>query len=248
VFIFCSTDSCFDVDPMADRLLFIIDFDGTVAPADTVDALLERFADPEWRDVEEQWVRGEINSQQCMAAQIALVRGERGPIEEFLHAIEIDPSFAGFVEYARQFADLAVVSDGLDDPIHHALRQLDVPIRIYANRLGFRPGGLDLSFPHGDSACAVGSGVCKCAVARTVDAGRGLSTVLIGDGRSDFCLARSADFVFARGTLRSHCEAENIRYMPFETFADVLAIVRGWNALDDYEGIPRETECHLVPG
>jgi 2-hydroxy-3-keto-5-methylthiopentenyl-1-phosphate phosphatase len=231
----------------ANFMLFIIDFDGTVAPTDTVDALLERFADPEWRRIEEQWVRGEINSQQCMAAQIGLVRGDREALEEFLHSVEIDPTFADFVHYAREVGDLAVVSDGLDDPIRHALRRLGVPIRIYANRLGFRRGGLHISFPYRDSACAVASGVCKCAVARSVNAGRGLSTVLIGDGRSDLCLARSADFVFARGTLRQYCEAENIIHAPFETFADVLNIVRGWNETD-YEAIPGETACQLVPG
>ena len=35
-------------------MLFIIDFDGTVAPADTVDDLLERFADPEWKRIEDK--------------------------------------------------------------------------------------------------------------------------------------------------------------------------------------------------
>ncbi|MGZ4808962.1 MAG: HAD-IB family phosphatase [Thermoanaerobaculia bacterium] len=228
-------------------MLFIIDFDGTIAPADTVDSLLERFADPEWRTIEEQWVRGEINSQQCMAAQIALVRGEGVVLEEFLHSVEIDPAFFDFVHYARQFADLAVVSDGLDDPIHHALRQLDVPIPVYANRLGFRPGGLGISFPYRDPACAVGSGVCKCAIARSVDAGRGLSTILIGDGRSDLCLARSADLVFAKGSLRRYCEAENIPHLPFETFGDVLTIIRGWNA-SEFDEPPEEAACQLIPG
>src|SRR5437867_5091172 len=80
-------------------MLFIIDFDGTVAPTDTVDALLERFADPEWRRIEEQWVSGQINSQQRMAAQIALVKGDRAALMEFLHSVAIDPSFVDFVCY-----------------------------------------------------------------------------------------------------------------------------------------------------
>ncbi len=228
-------------------MLFIIDFDGTVAPTDTVDALLERFADPDWRRIEEQWVRGEINSQECMAGQIALVGGDRSALDVFLHSVAIDPSFIDFVHYVRPFADLAVVSDGLDYPIRHALRKLDVPFAIYANRLGFRQGGLNISFPYADAACKVGSGVCKCAVARSVNAGRGLTTILIGDGRSDLCLARSADFVFAKGSLRDYCEAENIIHTPFETFGDVLPVIRGWNARD-FEEIPRESECPLVPG
>lgn len=212
------------------RLLFIIDFDGTIAPTDTVDALLERFADSEWRRIEEEWSRGTISSRQCMASQIALVRGEHADLKEFLHSVRIDPSFVMFVRYAREFADLAVVSDGLDDPIRRALHDLGVP--IFANRMAFRPGGLSISFPYFDSACAVASGVCKCAVARRLDAGRGLTTILIGDGRSDFCLARSVDYVLAKGTLRRLCEAENIIHTPFETFGDVLTIVRGWFAPD----------------
>ncbi|HEX7136815.1 MAG TPA: MtnX-like HAD-IB family phosphatase [Vicinamibacterales bacterium] len=223
-------------------MLFVIDFDGTVAPTDTVDALLDRFANPEWQRIEECWVRGEIDSRQCMAAQIALVSGDEVALKGFLHSVEIDPSFASFVDYVKDFADLAVISDGLDYPIRHALSGLGVPIPVYANRMAFRRGGLDISFPHFDSACAVGSGVCKCAAARSLDAGRGLPVILIGDGRSDLCVARAADHVFAKGTLLRFCEAQNINHSPFETFADVLAVVRGWNI----EEFSQESECPVI--
>src|SRR5437867_8040838 len=102
-------------------MLFIVDFDGTVAPTDTVDALLERFADPQWRRIEERWVSGEIDSRHCMAAQIALVRGSRAVLEEFLHSVTVDPSFIDFVRAVEAFAEVIVVSDGLDDPARHAL-------------------------------------------------------------------------------------------------------------------------------
>jgi 2-hydroxy-3-keto-5-methylthiopentenyl-1-phosphate phosphatase len=211
-------------------MLFIIDFDGTVAPADTVDALLERFANPEWRRIEAEWVAGRINSRQCMAAQLALVDGDRASLEEFLCSVAIDPSFPAFVRHVFPFADVAIVSDGLDYPIRHALQKLDIPpIPIYANKLEFRPGGLNISFPYTEIDCAFKSGVCKCAVARSVDAGRGLTTVLIGDGRSDLCIARAADYVFAKNSLQRYCESEGIIHTPFETFHDVLAVVRDWN-------------------
>lgn len=216
-------------------MLFVIDFDGTVAPTDTVDALLERFADPNWRAVEAQWVRGEINSQQCMAAQLAMVRTDQAVIEKFLQQAEIDPSFAEFVEYVRPFAELAVVSDGLDYTILHALRAIEPPLAIYANALEFRSRGLGIGFPHADAACKVNSGVCKCAVARSIDAGRGLATILIGDGQSDTCIARTADHVFAKGSLRRFCIAENIVHTPFETFSDVLSVIRGWN-VQEHQG------------
>ncbi len=227
-------------------MLFIIDFDGTVAPTDTVDALLERFADPEWRRIEEQWVNGQINSRECMASQIALVSADRPVLEDFLKSVAIDPAFPSFVRFASTFAELAIVSDGLDYPIRQALQKLDIPpIPVYANRLGFRPGGLDISFPYTDATCAVKSGVCKCAVSRAVDAGRGLTTVLIGDGRSDQCIAREASYVFAKGSLLRFCREENIDHIAFDSFADVLAVIRGWN-IQPREMPLKELECPLA--
>ncbi len=227
-------------------MLFIVDFDGTVAPTDTVDALLERFADPEWRRVEEQWVAGQINSQECMKAQLSLVTAERETVENFLQSVAIDPSFAGFVRYASAFAEVAVVSDGLDYPIRHALQKLNIPpIPIYANRLEFRAHGLDITFPHTDAACMPRSGVCKCAVARAFNVDRGLSTVLIGDGRSDRCIAQSADYVFAKGALREYCEAKGIAYTPFDSFNDILTVIKKWDTVQ-FNKAPREKPCLLA--
>jgi 2-hydroxy-3-keto-5-methylthiopentenyl-1-phosphate phosphatase len=228
-------------------MLFIIDFDGTVAPEDTVDVLLEQFADPEWLRIEEEWVAGRINSRECMAAQLALVAADRPVLERFLRSVAIDPAFPAFVRYATSFADLAIVSDGLDYPIRHALKGLcNPPLPIFANRLGFRPGGLELSFPYADAACSVKSGLCKCAVTRAVDAGRGLTTVLIGDGRSDQCIAREADYVLAKGSLIRFCETEQIPYTPFESFSDVLTIVRGWDLRQRGEQFIEERACPLA--
>ena len=210
-------------------MLFIIDFDGTVAPTDTVDALLDRFAASEWRRVEAEWVAGRISSRDCMAAQIALVTGDRVSLEEFFHSVAIDPSFPAFARYVSSSAEMAIVSDGLDYPIEHALKGIDTPpIPVYANKLGLRPAGLDISFPFSDASCVVNNGVCKCAVARSIDAGRKLAIVLIGDGRSDYCLARSADYVFAKGSLQRLCEEEHINHSPFATFQDVLTVIQGW--------------------
>jgi 2-hydroxy-3-keto-5-methylthiopentenyl-1-phosphate phosphatase len=46
--------------------------------------------------------------------------------------------------------------------------------------------------------------------------------VLIGDGRSDFCLASRADVVLAKGKLAAHCAENNFPFSPINSFADVL--------------------------
>lgn len=219
-------------------MLFIIDFDGTVSLTDTVDALLTNFASPAWEDVEREWVNGTINSRQCMAEQIALVRGERSVLQGFLESVQIDPAFPAFVEYARTIGEVVVVSDGLDYPIRCALARAGLDVPVVANKLLFRDFGLEISFPYGDADCTVGSGVCKCAASRSFDARRGLPVVLIGDGKSDECLARAADYVFAKAKLRSICLAEGIAHVPFDSFADVLATIRGWTEEQEEKTCP----------
>jgi len=167
-----------------------------------------------------------------MQAQLALVTAERSVLEEFFQSVSIDPSFAGFVRYVREFAEVAVVSDGLDYPIRTALQKHHVPpISVFANRLEFRTGGLSIAFPHTDTTCGPQSGVCKCSVARSLNAGRGWPVILIGDGRSDLCIARSADHVFAKGSLLKYCQNEGIAHTAFESFDDVLAVIQTWDTV-----------------
>jgi len=225
-------------------MLFIIDFDGTVAPADTVDALLEKFADRDWMRIEQEWVEGRISSRQCMAAQLALISAGETTLRTFLESVMIDPSFPAFVRHVSPFADLAIVSDGLDYPILHAMHKAGVSVPVYANRAEFRPCGIGISFPFSSPTCAVNSGVCKCSVAKTVDAGRGLTSVLIGDGRSDQCVAHQADFVFAKGSLITYCLQNDIPYTPFESFADVLAAIKAWPVVP--QSRLKENQCPLV--
>jgi 2-hydroxy-3-keto-5-methylthiopentenyl-1-phosphate phosphatase len=212
-------------------MLYVIDFDGTLSTHDTVDALLEKFADLAWAAVEQQWLSGRISAVECMRQQIGMVRADRVALENFFRAIELDPHFLPFYRYVRATAEVAIVSDGLDHAIHVATRHAHFPeLPVYANRLHFVPDGIAISYPHLDPHCQAGNGVCKCAVARDLTGSNGGPVILVGDGKSDACLARKADVVFAKGSLIDYCEREEIDYLPFATFADVLAVVQTWPA------------------
>ena len=212
-------------------MIFIIDFDGTLAVHDTVDTLLERFAGSEWEVVERDWLEGRISAVECMTRQVRLVRADHMALENFFRGIQLDASFLPFYHHVRRFAQLAVVSDGLDHAIKIALQNAALTaLPVYANRLRFVPDGLDLEFPHRHATCEAGNGVCKCAVARELAGVAGGPVVLVGDGKSDACLARSADVVFAKGSLMRYCVAECIAHHRFQTFADVLSVIRNWPA------------------
>ncbi|MFM9913753.1 MAG: MtnX-like HAD-IB family phosphatase [Methylophilaceae bacterium] len=210
-------------------MLFVIDFDGTLSVRDTVDAMLEKFAPPEWEEVEQEWLDGNITAVQCMQKQLRMVRTDNVKLESFFRGIQLDASFLPFYKHVSQFSKVAIVSDGLDHAIKVAMKNAAFPeLPIYANKLHFVPDGIDISWPHLNAACNAGNGVCKCKVAQDLSTDVGGPVVLVGDGKSDACLAKSADVVFAKGSLIKYCEQEGIAHHKFQTFADVLAKVKQW--------------------
>ncbi|SEQ31131.1 Haloacid Dehalogenase superfamily, subfamily IB, phosphoserine phosphatase-like/2,3-diketo-5-methylthio-1-phosphopentane phosphatase [Solimonas aquatica] len=204
-----------------ERWSVICDFDGTIATIDVTDELLARFAAPEWRALEQQWQDGAISARDCMAAQVRLLRAARADLYAQLTRVHLDPGFAGFVAECHSRAlPLSIVSDGLDLAIRRVLAHHRLPrLPIYANRLlATDREHYRLEFPHARPGCSAGSGVCKCAVAQAQGANR---VLLIGDGRSDFCLAARADFVFAKGRLAEHCEQRQIPHRRFLQFSQL---------------------------
>lgn len=196
-----------------------LDFDGTVTRADTVDAIHEAFALPIWRDVEALWEAGEIGSFDCMTRQAALLRVAPAELDAFLDRVEVDWGLPGLLRAcARAGAPVAVVSDGYDRAARRVLARMGAArLPIYANRL--QPGAGDrwrLSSPHRAEGCAAGT--CKCALAAA--AAQPL-TVLIGDGRSDRCLARRADLVFAKPALADWCRHKRIAHIAIRGLDDV---------------------------
>ena len=99
-----------------------VDFDGTIATVDTTDLLLERFAAPAWRDIEDDWRVGRIGSRECLVRQIDLVRASEAEMDAFVAGIEIDGGFQQFVRLCRRLGhSVAVVSDGLDRTVEAVL-------------------------------------------------------------------------------------------------------------------------------
>lgn len=211
-------------------MLFVIDFDGTLSVGDTVDAMLERFADDRWKDLESDWLKGDITAVDCMKQQLDLVQADQITLEKFFREIQLDASFIPFYKYISRFSKVAIVSDGLDHAIDVATRHAAIPsMPIYANKLHFKPNGVEISYPYRNPDCKAGNGVCKCQISEQLSEDVGGPVVLVGDGKSDYCLAKHADVVFAKGKLVTYCEQEGIPFTNFQTFSDVLDVVSQWD-------------------
>lgn len=205
-----------------DSFEVLCDFDGTVTLVDTTDLILSRFAAPQWEEVERQWVSGLISSRECMYRQVKMMSADIESLNNLIDTIPITPGFEEFVSFGEKFQIRPrIVSDGLDYVIKRVLASRQIlNIELTANRLLLSDDGFELEFPYSRSYC--GSGVCKCSVAGA--AAKGVM-ILIGDGRSDLCLAGQADFVFARRgqVLEEYCREKKRPYAVYDDFFDIMA-------------------------
>jgi 2-hydroxy-3-keto-5-methylthiopentenyl-1-phosphate phosphatase len=118
------------------------------------------------------------------------------------------------------------VSDGLDRTISAVLARHGLELPYFANNLQWR--GEDrwrLGFPNARSDCVTLSGNCKCQFA---DMPGSQLRIVIGDGRSDFCLAGRADLVLAKQSLLSHCRKSGLPHYAFENFSEAADLLAGW--------------------
>jgi 2,3-diketo-5-methylthio-1-phosphopentane phosphatase len=204
-----------------------VDFDGTIAPTDTTDLLLERFASAEWRTIEDDWKTGRIGSRECLVRQIDLVRASPAQLDHFISEIDIDPGFPQFVNLCQEHGhDITVVSDGLDRTVNAVLERYDLDVPFYANHLQWRGDNRwRLTFTHARSDCRSLSGNCKC---RFTEGSALELRIVVGDGRSDFCIAGRADLVLAKNSLLSHCESGGLPHLAFVSFAEASELLASW--------------------
>src|SRR5262245_8510467 len=133
----------------------LVDFDGTIAPDDPTDRLLEQFAHPAWRDIEAAWQAGRISSHECMARHAELLRATPEELDAAIRAMRIDPTFHAFVAFCRRrHVELTIVSDGFDRVVRTLLECEGLSIPFFANRLEWQGGDRwSLTFPYSDRDC-----------------------------------------------------------------------------------------------
>jgi 2-hydroxy-3-keto-5-methylthiopentenyl-1-phosphate phosphatase len=201
------------------RMSVFLDFDGTISTHDVGRHILARTAPPEWRNLHEQYERGEIGSRACIAGQWALVGGDEATVRAVAREVALDPGFEALVRELRGGgADVAVVSDGFGFYVQEACAPLGLD--VYTNAVEFAPPRT-LHNPNEDRSCPCAAcGVCKQAPIRAAQE-RGRTAVLVGDGASDRHAALVADLVFAKADLADWCAAAGVEFVRFGNLDDV---------------------------
>jgi 2,3-diketo-5-methylthio-1-phosphopentane phosphatase len=214
------------------RLAIFCDFDDTITRTNVTDTVLERFADPLWSEIQEDWLAGRLSAREVLQKQMPLITVRPRALDALIDSIEVDPFFAEFAMFcAKQNYSLYILSDGFDYWIERILgRALSATngafkkIRVFACSLNLKENKAAISFPYFPQGCVHGCATCKPTLFEQLKAGAE-KTVVIGDGVSDLLLAKSADLVLAKNGLREFCRREGIAFHAFNDFRGVLQII-----------------------
>jgi 2-hydroxy-3-keto-5-methylthiopentenyl-1-phosphate phosphatase len=204
------------------KILVLCDFDGTISTRDLGYDLLNRFTAGDWEAIDRKFREGKIGSREAYSQIASLFRTDKEEIVRFIrdHS-SIDTAFPSFYAYCvAKGIDVRIVSDGFDFyigsvlAIHHLA---DIP--YHANGADFSGNRTTFSFPHADTECGL-CGTCKKNVLQGYRKEYD-SILYIGNGLSDRCAAREADFVFAKDSLYATCIDEDILCHFYQDFQDI---------------------------
>ncbi len=206
------------------KQLILCDFDGTISTQDIGYVLVNQFSSGDWDAIDRDFREGKIGSKEAYLRIGEILKGDEPNILRFVQEhSSIDPFFSTFYQYCcDKGIDIKIVSDGLDFyikkilEIHHLSE-----IPFYANCTHFRDGqGINISFPYSTEVCGL-CGTCKKEIIQ-IHREKYDSIYFVGDGLSDRCAAREADFAFAKKSLYTYCIKKEITCHFFRNFQDIL--------------------------
>ena len=203
-------------------LILVLDFDGTVTRKDVGDEVCNRFAPPEWRAIDDAWVRNEISLPDAHRQMWGLARctreqalacsrevGEvRGGLDQFLDAA------------AGAGGRLWLASGGFDFYIEAILGERAARFEpgVLQSRPVHRRSGSSSIFIKASAATNAPS--AKGRVCEPGRRGRRARVVFVGDGASDRCAIGKADLVCAvEGSMLARgCAERGVEHRTFSDF------------------------------
>ena len=209
------------------QLAVLTDFDDTAAVQNVAELLLNRFGDPDWKDVRQRFRDGRIDLKEYQEITFRNIQADRATMQSYVkeHA-NLRPYFRELWGFCQtNDIPMAVVSQGLDFYIEALLEREGVGrVPVYAVNTGFQNGEISYHYNHAYPGREA-EGNSKGFVVKSFQE-LGCQVFFAGDGRSDIEAARVADVIFAHSTLAKFCDEEGIAYSNFEDFSGMLVSIQ----------------------
>jgi 2-hydroxy-3-keto-5-methylthiopentenyl-1-phosphate phosphatase len=210
------------------RLAILTDFDGTITINDTFENVLAKFAQGDWRTVDDQYVRGEITLEECVRRQGAMVRVSKSQILDYLDRVtEFRSNFNTLNEYCNtHHYPLVIVSAGLDFAIKHFLNKKNWKDQVepYAAKARCTPTGINFDWPKPKSNRSLNFKDDMVRYYKT----KADTVAYIGDGRWDLHALRRADLRFAirNSKLDELCKEQDIHATTVSDFREIVVSLK----------------------
>ena len=210
------------------RLAVLSDFDGTVTLNDTFENVAEKFAQGDWRAIDDQYVKGEITLEECLRRQGAMVRvSEALILHELDQVTKFRPGFDNLTEYCKTNRyPLVLVSAGLDFVIKHFLTRGNWrdKVELFAAAAKCSPTGIKFDFPKLKDNRSINFKDDTVRYYKT----RADTVAYIGDGQWDLHALRNADLRFAikNSKLAELCKEQEIQATTVADFTEVVTLLQ----------------------
>ena len=216
-----------NLEPSKLKPCVLSDFDDTAAHQNVAELLLNKFGDPTWTTIRDNFRKGNLTLKDYQEIVFRNITTDIPTMQKHVQEnASLRPYFGELAEYCCiNDYPMAIVSQGLDFYIqalldcegYGSIPVFAVNTSINGNAIAYqydyvRPGKESL----GNSKGLIVNEYQK----------KGHIVYYIGDGRSDFEAAVEADIVFAHSVLAEECERQNIPFIPFTDFGDVLTALR----------------------
>ena len=229
------------------KLAVLTDFDGTVTLNDTFENVAQKFAQGDWRAVDDEYVKGKVTLEECFRRQGAMIRASKPQILDELDQItKFRPGFDNLIKYCKtSHYPLVVVSAGLDFVIKHFLRREKwmTQVKLYAAASKCTPIGIMFDFLKLKDNRSINF---KDDTVRYYKR-RANAVAYIGDGRRDLHALRNADLRFAikNSKLAELCREQEIQASTVADFNEVVAFFQkkmserdSWQERSEWEPDP----------
>ena len=198
------------------------DFDGTLTEEDVSFALLDAFADGDWRKLYEQYRQKKMTVGDFNTKAFAMVKASRDELLKVARAqVKLREGLRNLVNYCQERGfRFLVVSNGLDFYIKAILEDVGLGnIEIYAATTKFTPDGLEVKYI-GPEGAVLKKGFKEAYTKLFLT--QGYQVVCLGNGPSDYFPAALSQHVFARDGLMDICKEKKLKCQPYEDLNDVV--------------------------
>lgn len=206
------------------RTVIFSDFDGTISARDVGNRLFHHFSNGQSDVIVEKWKTGEITARECLTREADLIRLNEQQFHDFLDSFTLDPGFSRFEQHCRAGSvELHIISDGLNLYIEYLLKKNGFShLPVLANLARLEEDRMVIEYPYEMGACGI-CGNCKGDRLREYvnQAEDRPFMIYIGDGFSDRCATKAADWIFAKNDLADYCQSHNISFNSYDTFDDI---------------------------